>query len=63
MSFAHAVHMRCTCGVHAVHLEYKVANQFGSFPIIYKACRDTFSKPYNSYDVTNDDIDDDTCVI
>lgn len=31
-----------------IHLEYKVANQFGSFPQIYNACRDGAVKPYKS---------------
>jgi len=31
-----------------VHFEYKIANQFGSFPEIYKKCRNETIKPYTS---------------
>lgn len=31
-----------------IHLEYKVANEFGSFPLLYKSCRDDIVKPYKS---------------
>lgn len=31
-----------------VHFEYKIANQFGSYPEIYKKCRYEINKPYKS---------------
>jgi len=34
------------CTAFPVHLEYKVANQFGSFPEIYTKCRREITKPY-----------------
>jgi hypothetical protein len=33
---------------YAVHLEYKIANQFGSYETIYSQCRPTVVKPYSS---------------
>lgn len=31
-----------------VHFEHKIANQFGSYPLIYKPCRNDVIKPYKS---------------
>jgi hypothetical protein len=47
----------------ALHLEYKLANQFGGFPLIYEACRSDIVKQYRSYQVSEQELEGDICLI